>query len=108
MSKKRVLDKAIKVCDSKGRDSSPIKVKKVVKSQKANNGVIYYIIEDVNGYLWVTTDKSGKGGATLELSMSKAERTLKNYITIENLESKYGKSEGRKRWMRGETDNKSV
>lgn len=90
------------------RDASPIKVKRVVKSQKSNNGVIYYIIEDVNGNLWVTTDKSGKGGATFELSMSNAERTLKNYITIENLESKYGKSEGHKRWMRGETDTKTV
>lgn len=44
------------------------------------------------------------GAGTIELSEQAARKTAHNFARIEYLQKKYGKQEGYKRWMRGETD----
>ena len=83
-----------------------IPVKKVLKALKSKLNV-YYIIEDTDGRYWVTTKKDGSGGGTLEFSMSNAIKTAQNYIKMDELQAKYGKEEGYKKWMRGEDDKKT-
>lgn len=94
----------VKTNDRKTVDRIP--VKKVLKALKSKLNV-YYIIEDTDGRYWVTTKKDGSGGGTLEFSMSNAIKTAQNYIKMDELEAKYGKEEGYKKWMRGE-DRKTV
>ena len=99
----------VKTTDSKKRRTADkgIFVKKVHKSVKSALGNTYYIVEDDRGYLWVTTDKTGNGGGTMEFSMTNAVKTLKDYLKMDELEKKYGKQEGYKKWMRGEDDKKT-
>lgn len=99
----------VKTTDSKKKRTADkgIFVKKVHKSVKSALGNTYYIVEDDRGYLWVTTDKTGNGGGTMEFSMANAVKTLKDYLKMDELEKKYGKQEGYKKWMRGE-DRKTV
>lgn len=99
----------VKTTDSKKKRTADkgIFVKKVHKSVKSALGNTYYIVEDDRGAFWVTTDKTGNGGGTMEFSMANAVKTLKDYLKMDELEKKYGKQEGYKKWMRGE-DRKTV
>lgn len=99
----------VKVTDSKKKRTRDkgFPVKKVHKSVKSALGNTYYIVEDDRGQFWVTTDKTGNGGGTMEFSMSNAVKTLKDYLKMDELEKKYGKQEGYKKWMRGE-DRRTV
>lgn len=81
------------------KDASPIPVVKVIETKGK-----YSIIQDDRGLYWVTVDKTGHGGGTAEVNLSNARRTLEHYILMDKLEAKYGKKEGYKRYLAGETD----
>lgn len=81
------------------KDAKPIPVSKVIEKKDS-----YYIIQDTKGYYWVTKDKTGNGGGTMEFSYNAALKTLNDYLTMDKLEKKYGKVEGYKKWMKGEKE----
>lgn len=45
------------------------------------------------------------GGGTVEFSLAGAKKTADDYVIMENLEKKYGKTEGYNRWMAGKKDS---
>lgn len=72
----------------------------VIKGRFGNEPRSVYLVTSEN-----PQDKNRfTGASTVELSEQAAKKTAHNFATIEYLQKKYGKQEGYKRWMRGETD----
>ena len=72
----------------------------VIKGRFGNEPRSVYLVTSEN-----PQDKNRFTGAgAVELSEQAAKKTAHDFATIEYLQKKYGKQEGYKRWMRGETD----
>lgn len=50
-------------------------------------------------------EKKYTGGGSVEYSLNEAKKTADDFYTMNKLDKKYGRTEGYKRWMRGETDS---
>lgn len=94
-------------------DGSPVDVLNVVQSKRDNTGKTWYLLEismrsGTRAYI-VTADYKGEktytGGGAVSFSLSAAKHDLDAFITINNLNSKYGKVEGYKRYMAGQKDS---
>ena len=102
---------------SKPRDSvndgSPVDVLNVVQSKRDNTGKTWYLLEismksGTHAYI-VTADYKGEktytGGGAVSFDLNGAKRDLDAFITINNLNAKYGQAEGYKRYMAGKKDS---
>ena len=94
-------------------DGSPVDVLNVVQSKRDNTGKTWYLLEismrsGTRAYI-VTADYKGEkiytGGGAVSFSLGAAKHDLDAFITINNLNSKYGKVEGYKRYMAGQKDS---
>ena len=102
---------------SKPRDSvndgSPVDVLNVVQSKRDNTGKTWYLLEirmksGTRAYI-VTADYKGEktytGGGAVSFDLNGAKRDLDAFITINELNTKYGQAEGYKRYMAGKKDS---
>lgn len=94
-------------------DGSPVDVLNVVQSKRDNTGKTWYLLEismrsGTRAYI-VTADYKGEktytGGGAVSFSLGAAKSDLDAFITINNLNSKYGQAEGYKRYMAGQKDS---
>lgn len=102
---------------SKPRDSitdgSPVDVLNVVQSKRDKTGKTWYLLEismksGTHAYI-VTADYKGEktytGGGAVSFDLNGAKRDLDAFITINELNTKYGQAEGYKRYMAGKKDS---
>lgn len=102
---------------SKPRDSindgSPVDVLNVVQSKRDKTGKTWYLLEismksSTHAYI-VTADYKGEktytGGGAVSFDLNGAKRDLDAFITINELNTKYGQAEGYKRYMAGKKDS---
>jgi len=96
-------------------DSSDIIVERIIKKVSNSYGDNYWVVKGkfpnhpYTIFFVTKNNPTGKkvltGGGTVEFSEKKAIQTANNFATMNYLDKKYGKVEGYKRWMRGETDS---
>lgn len=94
-------------------DGSPVDVLNVVQSKRDNTGKTWYLLEirmksGTRAYI-VTADYKGEktytGGGAVSFDLNGAKRDLDAFITINELNTKYGQAEGYKRYMAGKKDS---
>ena len=106
---------SIKLVDSNITDADPVKVEKIIRKEKSELGVTYYIFQtkSSSGYTiyYQVTDKTYhgeptySGGGIISLSLKSANDTLDHNLLSDKLIAKYGEKEGTKRYLRGENDS---
>lgn len=96
-------DIIIKASNITTKDSKPFKVDKVIMHEKDANGKMLYLVKSDNFYV-TTVDPTGRGGGIFDLNLKNAQETFKSNILMAKLEKKYGKQEGRKKYLAGATD----
>lgn len=97
-------------------DAPPVDVLGIVQSKRDNTGKTWYILSistksGNKGYL-VTSEYDGgfhhSGGGAVSFNLNTAKADLDAFITINNLNAKYGQAEGYKRYMAGQKDSTPV
>lgn len=110
--KEKILANPSRYYDSVN-DGSPVDVLNVVQSKRDNTGKTWYLLEismksGTRAYI-VTADYKGEkiytGGGAVSFDLNGAKRDLDAFITINELNTKYGKEEGYKRYMAGKKDS---
>ena len=106
---------SIKLVDSNITDAEPVKVEKIIRKEKSELGVTYYIFQtkSSSGYTiyYQVTDKTYhgeptySGGGIISFSLKSANDTLDHNLLSDKLIAKYGEKEGTKRYLRGENDS---
>ena len=101
--------------DSNITDADPVKVEKIIRKEKSELGITYYIFQtkSSSGYTiyYQVTDKTYhgeptySGGGIISLSLKSANDTLDHNLLADKLKAKYGEKEGTKRYLRGENDS---
>ena len=101
--------------DSNITDADPVKVEKIIRKEKSELGITYYIFQtkSSSGYTiyYQVTDKTYhgeptySGGGIISLSLKSANDTLDHNLLADKLKAKYGEKEGTKRFLRGENDS---
>lgn len=96
-------------------DSSDVIVERIIKKVSNSYGDSYWVVKGkfpnhpYTIFFVTRNNPTGKkvltGGGSVEFSEQEAIKTANNYATMNYLDKKYGKVEGYKRWMRGETDS---
>lgn len=106
---------SIKLVDSNITDADPVKVEKIIRKEKSELGITYYIFQtkSSSGYTiyYQVTDKTYhgeptySGGGIISFSLKSANDTLDHNLLSDKLIAKYGEKEGTKRYLRGENDS---
>ena len=101
--------------DSNITDADPVKVEKIIRKEKSELGITYYIFQtkSSSGYTiyYQVTDKTYhgeptySGGGIISFSLKSANDTLDHNLLMDKLKAKYGEKEGTKRYLRGENDS---
>lgn len=110
--KEKILANPSRYYDSVN-DGSPVDVLNVVQSKRDKTGKTWYLLEismksGTRAYI-VTADYKGEktytGGGAVSFDLNGAKSDLDAFITINELNSKYGQAEGYKRYMAGKKDS---
>lgn len=98
----RAYDSAIKDAEPIIVEAIPYKNEMYVVLEFSWNGSKRWIVVAKENY---HNEKKYTGGGSVEYSLNEAKKTADDFYTMNKLDKKYGRTEGYKRWMRGETDS---
>lgn len=112
---KQLRDSSTVPLNKKLMDSSDVIVERIIKKVSNSYGDNYWVVKGkfpnhpYTIFFVTSNNPTGKkvltGGGSVEFSEKEAIKVANSYATINYLDKKYGKVEGHKRWMRGETDS---